>query len=527
MIASNLSLEEKIGQMVIAQGFGRFRSSEARDYRALEELVTRYHVGGFKLYHGYALGTAMLIRRLNHISRVPLLFSADLEQGLGQQIVDAPRFPPAMALGAADDPDLAYAIGRAVASEAVWLGINTLFGPLLDLHAVADRYFHLRCLGADPQRIAGLAVPYIQGVRSAGAAAIAKYFPGHGSQEIMADGSSLVRKNAATLAEVDVLPFRIALSAPADGLVVGPAAFPAMDDTRWPSVAGAVPAMLSRRTVTGMLREELGFAGAIFTDALNLPFLRRAASARELARQAVRAGVDLLVALASPEDAVATVRGIHDALDEGVICAEQIDASVERILALKARLMEQGPTGPSLDADRTLGRESTLRLIEEVSNQAVCLLGPRPDGFPLARRPLVLPVIKVGRTTVWTELQGDPWQPWHTGSLPEGITLDTIFLEPGRSDVQSALGNVRGGEAILMLAEADPLALQALEACLCVLRGRGIRPILVLGVEPRLARRLAAQSWVAVWAADLGQASRLAAARVVLGLSPAVGHLPV
>jgi beta-N-acetylhexosaminidase len=525
---ADLTIEQKIGQMVMAQAFGRFRSIEAAEYKALHNLVVEHHIGGFKLYHGYALGTALLLRHLECASTTPLLVAADLEEGVGQQIADAPRFPPMAALGAAGDPELARHAGRLIAQEVLRLGVNTLFAPLLDLHTAADTYFGVRCLGADPGEVRSLGMAFVQGVHEAGALSVAKYFPGHGRQAFQPDGSTLVDVKKDQLSAADWAPFRQAITQDVDAVMVSHGAFPALDPTPWGSEAGTIPASLSRRIVTDILRHELGFDGIVITDALNLPFLTREHTMREIARRAVVAGVDILVALSTVQDAIDAVRGIRDALEMELITEAQVDHSVTRIMAAKRRTRaERLDSGLGMAQDTALGTDETIHLIEEIAARSVCLLIAPEAGFPIKQRPIQLPVVVIGRCQAREQIQADPWQPWHAGRLPQDVSFTVLEVEPKGDAFHETLQGIVGSVTIVILLEPGDEAVQTLQVCVRVLRTRGIRPILILPLAPRLARRLAPLGWASLWTADMRQASRLAALAVLLGQAAPLGKLPL
>lgn len=510
-----LSLEQQIGQMVMAQAFGRFRSATTAEFRALRSLVTDSGIGGFKLYHGYALGTLLLVSHLQRAATSPLFIAADLEQGLGQQVADAPRFPPLAALGAIGDPDLAYRAGVAVASEALQLGINTLFGPLLDLHHAQDAYFGSRSLGSRPEAVAELGMAWARGVREAGALPVVKYFPGHGRQHLLPDGSSVVDASGDVLAQSDWRPFCKTIQAGLPAIMVSHGAYPWLDATGWPSAAGTVPAALSPVIVDGWLRQRLGFEGLIVSDALNLPFLRRAFTARQIARQAAAAGVDLLVALSHPEDAKEAMAGIGDALAAGEIDPAGIARAADRILNLKIGL-GRSPilyTGDDPPA-KSLGSDETLALIEEIAARSICLLKCPDEGFPLRQRPLTLPAIVVGSAEQRDRIRRDRYRPWHATALPEGVELNVTEFSPGVS--LERLNPLPSGAPVLLM----PLATDAAEGLASLARElweRDIQPILLLPLAPNAARRLAHLGWASIWLADADEACRAAALDLVFG----------
>ena len=511
----NLNLQQQIGQMVMAQAFGRFRSTAAAEFCSLRGLVADHGVGGFKLYHGYALGTILLTAHLQQAAPLPLLMAADLEQGLGQQVGDALRFPPLAALGTIGDPQLARQAGQAIAADALRLGINTLFGPLLDLHTRHDVYFGLRSLGGDPLVVAELGTAFAQGVRAAGALPIAKYFPGHGRQHLLADGSSIVAAAPDALAQYDWLPFREAIRAGLPAIMVSHGAFPPLDNTCWPSAAGTVPAALSRAIVDGLLRHRFGFKGLIVSDALNLPFLRRAFSARQIARQAVAAGVDLLVALSQPQDATDAIVGVWDALEAGEIDEQRIADAAGRVLAVKAGLLKV-PTllaGGTLPAE-SIGTDQTLNLIETIAVRSVTVLKCPSEGFPLRQRPITVSAVVLGSVEQCHQIRSDPYRPWHTTALPQGVTVSSASFSP---DVTAELLEpmLQGSHVLLMPLSID--AGERLETLVVGLRERNVCPILLLPIAVNAARRLANLGWASVWLADSHQACRTAALALLFG----------
>jgi beta-N-acetylhexosaminidase len=524
-LVAELTLDQKIGQLVMAQAFGRFRSDSTSEYKALEELVTTYQISGFKLYHGYALGTLMFVGHMEKHAPIPLFFASDLEAGLGQQIVDAPRFPPISALGAIGDPDLAYRAGHAIAQEALRLGINLIFAPLLDLHTREDSYFGLRSIGKEPNLVARIGSQYIKGISSAGALSTAKYFPGNGKQIFCEDGSTTNNQNYVQLTRQEWMPFRAAISAGVDAVMVSHGAFPHLDPTTWDSDAGTRPAALSRQIVTGILRNELGFEGLIITDALNLPFLRKH-TLRAIAREAVAAGSDLLIALTTPQDAIDSIRGIYDALERGLVNEAQIDQSVRRILQAKYRAKKNCLCNEPLYASsNAIGDDDTLGIIEEIAQKAVTLLKKPETGFPIVQRPTSITCFVIGTGQMTEQVRADPWQPWHKLSYREGVTISWTHVDP---DIQGAV-NLSASDAdqplVVVPLQMNQETKRALDYYLAMFNNSGRKVILALPIPPNDARELSPSSWASLWLPDFYQASRQALLRVILGESKAVGFL--
>jgi beta-N-acetylhexosaminidase len=525
VLLSDLSIEQKVGQMVIAQAFGRFRAESAAEYAALRRLVEEAHISGFKIYHGYALGTLMLTAHLDALSSIPLFFASDLEMGLGQQIVDAPRFPPASALGAAGSPELAFLSGCRVAQEALRLGINLVFAPLLDLHGPDERYFGLRCISGDPDITAEIGSRFLQGINQAGALSTAKYFPGNGEQQFLKDGSTTNSQERKRLEQWEWLPFVAAIRAGVSAVMVSHGAFPSLDAAPWNSDAGTVPAVLSRQVVTEILRKELGFDGLIITDALNLPFLHRN-SMREIARHAVSAGSDLLVALTTSQDALEAIKGIYDSLDQGLVSEAQIDEPVRRILDAKRKIRMLRLDRQPLYKDSDLfGSDATLTVIEEIAQKSITLLKKPEADFPILKRPVSFLGILVGSGQAVEQIRPDRWQQWHKFPLVVGVSVKWTAVDPSKA-IESQISLASEYHAvILVLLQTDAETGGAVETILNRLNECGHRVILGLPVTPNEAVKLAPYAWTSLWMPDFYQPSRQALLAIITGESQAIGRL--
>ncbi len=511
-------LEEWLGQLVFAQAFGRFRSIESENYKDLEKLVAQARIGGLKIYHGYALGTAMLLRHLGQISPLPLLVAADLEQGLGQQISDTPRFPAISALGMADDEELAYQAGQTIGKQALLLGINMPFMPLLDVPSTQEQYFGVRCLGSDAKQVTKIGTALIKGLQASGVFTVAKYFPGHGRQRFLPDGCTLIEVDKEII-ERDAQPFNQALKLGIDAIMVGPGAFPALDASTWISDAQSPPAMLSKPICTGMLRHQMGFQGLIVSDALNLPFLRARYSQRELAAQAIRAGCDILVALSHPKDALDSIDGIRDALDRGWVTEEQLQKSISKIAALKARTVSHQPIGSRAleDSPNAPGTDAELKLIEKIANASVKLIRGIPPHLSPITKPVSLPFIVIGGYSTVENLRADHWQPWHHTPLNSAISFSVHVLDHYSDELlKQVVDSANWGWVVMVLLENTPTFSKLLRQTASLLMQSHIGVALILPVSQAQMQELSDCGDLVVWCADFYQPSRTAALNILI-----------
>ncbi len=262
-------------------------------------------------------------------SRWPYLCS-DLERGAGQQVAGLTRLPPMMALGAANDPQLAFAAGRLTAREAKRAGIDVVFAPVVDVaDESANPIVATRAFSADPFEVAALAPHFVRGIQSEGIAATGKHFPGHGATT---EDSHLMlprlSRSRAELARVEEIPFRALIECGTRAMMIGHLHATALDgETR-------TPTSLSHATIEGYLRRDLGFAGCVVTDALDMGAIAQTGAGTPAENPAVRAllaGADVPLLPADPHLAA---RMIRDAVTAGILPRARLRDAAERIRTL-------------------------------------------------------------------------------------------------------------------------------------------------------------------------------------------------
>jgi len=242
------------------------------------------------------------------------------------------HFPPAAAIGRSGDARLAYAVGIAMATELRSIGIDISFSPVLDVNSnPANPVIGDRSFGADPQLVAAMGVAQMRGLLDGGVLPCAKHFPGHGDT---AQDSHLelpfVRRTRAELDAVELLPFRAAIAAAAPMIMSAHVVYPALDPSG--------PATMSRRILTQLLREELGFAGVIATDDLDMGAIAEHHEIGAAAVAIVAAGADLLLLCNSLPKAATAAAALLRATRDGVLSEDRLAASARRLAAARARL---------------------------------------------------------------------------------------------------------------------------------------------------------------------------------------------
>ncbi len=326
-----MTLEEKIGQLIVPPMIAPFLDPRSSDVKELEREVTVYKVGGFHTFAHDSIEFVRLHTRLQRAAKVPLLLTADLEGGAGYQFNGGTRVPRAMALGATGSEELVYEAGRITALEGRALGIGVNFYPVVDVNNNPQNpIINLRAFGEDPQEVARFGAAYIRGSHAGGLLATAKHFPGHG--DTSADSHielPVIELGRERLDQIELPPFRAAVDAGVDAVMTAHICLPKLEPEPCP------PASLSPAVTTKLLRNDLHFPGLIFTDALTMSGITAKYSPEEAAVLAVKAGADVLLI---PVDTAKTVQALKRAVESGDIPLERIEASVRRILEAKAQL---------------------------------------------------------------------------------------------------------------------------------------------------------------------------------------------
>lgn len=397
LTVDDLSTDEKIGQLFVTDGYGGYMSESSAAYKRLDRLVRERHVGGVIWFLANVYETAQLNRRLEAAARVPLLVSADLEAGMGMRFADTWYWPPAMALGATGDPSLAEREGARVALEAKTVGINHILAPVADVNVNPDNtVINTRSFGEDPETVGRFVAAFIKGVHSEGLLATAKHFPGHGDTKTDSHRSlPVLDVTRDRLDHVELVPFRAAIAAGVDAVMVGHLAVPAIDPTPAPlrtdhrdnrytgdvneaPTNATMPATLSGPIIEGLLRHELGFHGLVVTDAFDMGGLTDHFAPGEAAVRAIEAGEDQIFMPADIDQAIDAVRA---AVASGRISRQRLDDSVRRILAAKARVPHTVASDDEIFA--TVDAEEGRKIAMEIATKAITLVRNEPGALPL------------------------------------------------------------------------------------------------------------------------------------------------
>ena len=303
-----------------------------------KRLLNDYPFGGFILFSHNLKEPKQILslcRAVWEINKhLPPFIAVDHEGGRVHRLPPPfTHFPPAALLGRRHSPDLARRLGLAVARELASVGINLNFAPVLDVHSNPDNpVIGDRSLSSDPKQVAALGCAIVEGLRAGGVIPCGKHFPGHGDT---AQDSHLelpvVRKDAARLKEVELLPFVHACRNQVESLMTAHVLYPALD--------AVFPATLSEKIIGKLLREELGYQGVVFSDDLEMKAISKNYPLEDAVSRAAHAGVDVLLFCHRMELAVAAFEHLGRETEAEERLSQRVESSYQRIKRLKGRYL--------------------------------------------------------------------------------------------------------------------------------------------------------------------------------------------
>jgi beta-N-acetylhexosaminidase len=469
-----MSPEEKVGQLFAIWVRVQFLNDADPIYLQLRDNIRKYHIGslvmsvpvdGPVLLKSQPYVAAELLNRLQKSSKLPLIVAADFERGVSMRLNGTTIFPHAMAFAATGKTENAEAFGRITALEARAIGVHWNFFPVADVNSnPANPIINTRSFSEDPKQVGDFVAAYIKGAHEGALLVTAKHFPGHG--DTAADshlGLAQVTGDRARLDAVELPPFRRAIDAGVDAVMVAHVTVPALDPE--PNRV----ATTSRAIVDGLLKEEMGFKGIAVTDALDMAGLTRI-YAKDIGRAAVEsfeAGNDMLII---PADLGASYRSVLHAVESGEISRPRLDQSVRKILELKASLgLNKARLADLGQLSSQMAKPENLATGQRIADEAITLV--RDNGK-------VIPLQSFG-----TPVAGLPYQAMteERNRLVAIIFSDDLRTDSGRMLEREILARVPDARVIYVDARSaagmKPSVIEAVEAAEHVIVAAYVVPV--------------------------------------------------
>jgi beta-N-acetylhexosaminidase len=387
------TLQEKVGQMLQIQIHADYEDIKAPALVAEMSRVAKYHVGSVDLrVHRYGENlirprpetVAKVLNVMQANSSLPLLVGSDIERGLIARVAGSPDGPLVMTYGASGDSVAARRLGEITGREARGLGIHWAFAPVTDVNddpensIIGDRSF-----GENMQEVGKMVEAYIRGAHAGGMLVTAKHFPGHGGTSMDSHvGIVTLNQSLDHLRSVEFVPFRSAIAAGVDAIMLAHERVPALDpDTN-------KIATNSSRIIQGYLRGELGFKGIVITDAMEMRGLTDLYQGNpnpvaQATVDAVKAGADIVML---PDHVDEAYQAILAAVRSGEIPESRIDESVQRIMAMKekAGLFKNRFVDES-KVSAVFSRKEDFDFAQRAADDGVVLVRNNGSGLPIPR----------------------------------------------------------------------------------------------------------------------------------------------
>ncbi len=553
---ASLTLEEKVGQMVMADANVVFWNRENPDYQKMRHHLVDNKVGGVLLFRSEVWPAAILANRWQQMAKVPLLMAADLEMGMGMRFDDTPWWVPNMAVAATGDPQFARLQGEATAIQSRAMGLNWIYAPSADVNNNPENpVINTRSFGEDPAQVSTFVRAFIEGVQNAGALACAKHFPGHGDTSTDSHiGLPVVDVSRERLLNLELVPFRAAVESRVGSIMSAHIALPQIDPTPAAPVrqlsakesakaefvsqteaAGNVtlPGTLSPKILTGLIREELKFDGIVVTDAMNMAGVASRYTPGEAAVRAVLAGADMVIKSA---DTDAAISGLREAARSGQLSIARIDQSVTKILRAKARLGLQRQRLINLDqVDQTLNAPRFNDLSRDIAERSLTLVRDQQQVLAAFRtRSGPRSILNV---TLIDDVDRAVTQPFVDELQQQGIEVENILVDARSSeaDLTALLERVDRSTADLITYSIPVRARSGKGSVALPPIGRRIAAELARRQRPHVAISFGnpyllmampeTPAYLVAWSAY--QVSLRAAARAVSGTIPIGGRLPI
>lgn len=451
-----LTLEQAVGQQFLLS----FTGTTAPD-PALLDAMRRQHVGGIVLFRAKNMGGLDELRELNRklqqaavrTGQPPLLIATDQEGGQLMAIGGGTPFPGNLALGATRSEDLAFKVGHALGLEVAAVGINVDFAPVCDVNNnPVNPVVGTRSFGEDPHTVSRLSAAFINGMQTAGVAATAKHFPGHGDTDSDSHhGAPVLPHDEARVFDIELVPFQAAIAAGVKLMMSAHIVFPALNG------GTDEPATLSREILQGLLRQKLGFDGIIVTDAMDMKAMKQGAGLVDDTISAVAAGVDLLLFNHELDQLQPAFDAVLAAARRGALSAKAIAESGRRITTLKSWLQQSRQ--PPLSV---VGCDDHLNLAREVARRSITLVRDTEQRIPLRLRSDQRLAVVVPRpedlTPADTSSYDMPTLSAAVRRYHENVDEYIVDMKPGAAEV---------GELSTRLADYDLVILGTINATDC------------------------------------------------------------
>ena len=375
-VLQTLTLEEKIAQLISI----RAHSDKDEAYNAeLVRQVEKYQVGGACFFQGGPARQAVMTNRMQKASKIPMMISIDGEWGLAMRLDSVDLFPRQMALGASQDLEGIYLMGKTIADQCKRLGIHVNFAPCVDVNtSPKNPVIGSRSFGSSPQWVSLCGIAYSNGMQDNGVMACGKHFTGHGDTELDSHYSlPIINHKLEHLQRIELYPFRELIKHGVDAMMVSHLNVPALDSAKR-SIATT-----SYKITTELLQNQMQFDGLVFTDGLEMKGIANYYKTGDLEVQVLKAGCDVLLL---PGSLDIVIPAIVNAVKQGVLTEKEIDKKCLRVLKMKEKYVLPNCGYINLEnINKDINSPQAKALYKRLTEHSITVLQNKNNTLPLKK----------------------------------------------------------------------------------------------------------------------------------------------
>lgn len=421
-----LTLDEKIAQCIMV---AVYPAQGEEHFKHIERIIREKKIGGIIFFKGTKEKIKTLSQRFQKVAEIPLWIAIDAEWGIAMRVTDEQRLPYALTLGALRDNAFIRQYGQLVAEQCTEIGVNMNLAPVADVNNnSANPVINYRSFGELPENVAHKAYAYYLGLNDRNVLAVAKHFPGHGNtHQDSHDELPVITDDIQTMQRIHIYPFAKLIHMGIPAIMTAHIYVPSFEEIF------ELPATLSKKIVTDLLIDSLGFQGLIITDALNMAGVRKNRQPGQIELMAFQAGAHILL---MPDDVNLTIETIKQAVLDGRISEKDLDARCRRILEYKyLYLIANHKETEELNGERQ-SVEKTKALIQDIYDRSITLAYCKSDLIPFrdntTRNILFISNKEIRKTPLTEQLEKHA-----------NLTYMNIPNNPGQWDIERFVKNIQ------------------------------------------------------------------------------------
>jgi len=371
-VYNSLSAEQRVGQLINL----RANLPNKPYFAEVQELIKKYNIGGVTFFRTDAVSLLNQANQWQSMAQTPLMVAIDGEWGLGMRLNDGISYPYQMTLGAIQNQELIAEMGAQIAEQCRRLGISVNFAPDVDVNnEPTNPVIGMRSFGENPEAVAQRGTQYALALQNNGVIPTMKHFPGHGDTKTDSHETlPRVDKKLKNIKKTELYPFDYLIDKGVSGVMVGHLYMPALEPVK------NLSSSISKNVVTNLLKNEMGFKGIIFSDAMDMKGAYKEIHPDSLGLRALMAGVDVILMPINVEN---TIQIIVNQFDRKEV-ADRVEESCKKILRYKYRLgMANYQPQPVSSIENDLHKAKYYNLKQRLYNEAVTLLKNKNNVLPL------------------------------------------------------------------------------------------------------------------------------------------------